>query len=446
MFLMNKIHADMLIAFSLLGLLLHPVTVSAVTGVNPSGVNVKHNGVSTVFLTFQNLGANERAVESFWCGDVTTTAASAFNPCVPGTLFGKLPSRHNLSQISGGAAQRNLTDIMTIPASVARRAFLDARRGANSDFFYVRRFTDGSSDTYVTVTCRLAGGGARSPLALTNVQMYFKTGEGARPVFYLSKEEDLVEFGAYIRFTGTGRLKGRWEVALPGDPAPTDNDLLTEATLPVEQRAFQRRYTLIDRFDLFLPPSGSIYLPGPAPELLPKNSLGAHKILLRIEASADREGNSNTLNGVAVSGGVAGFPMPMLRYFVGSESDQSSVQAKNPANRITLLSPVNKALLDVGQPFVFSWIDMPGVTMYQLEIERDNEAGKPKQVLSAMIKPGESQYVAPPWLADHSNQQLRWRVRALANNGSDLYATPWRLFNIDKLIQIPDVQSEVRFQ
>jgi len=408
------------------GLLVAP-PVMAVTGVNPSGVNVKHNGVTTVFLTFQSLGANEQAVEAFWCGEVTTTGVSVSNPCVPGTFFGKLPARHNLSQISGVGNQRNLTDIMTIPASVARRAFQAAAQGADSDFFYVRRFTDGVSDSYVTVTCRMAGGGARTPLALTKVQILFNTGEGARPVYFLSRSQPLPEFGAWIQFTGTGRLKGRWEVVLPGDPEPTPQDLLTEATLPVEQRPLQRRYTLIDRFDRFLPPTGSFYLPGPNPELLPRNSDGPYKILLRIEATADKEGNSNTLNGVAVSGGVAGFALPVLRYYVGSQQNRLSAKTGHASRQITLLTPASQASLRGTDSPVFSWVDIPDALIYELQVQNENR----ETVLTAYIKPGISRYAAPPWLLEQSGRSMHWRIRALTYDGAELTATDWRIASIE---------------
>lgn len=38
----------------------------AVSGVNPFGVNVRSNGPTTIFLTFQNLDAGETPVEAFW--------------------------------------------------------------------------------------------------------------------------------------------------------------------------------------------------------------------------------------------------------------------------------------------------------------------------------------------------------------------------------------------
>ncbi len=406
-------------------MLLWPLKSIAISGVNPSGVNVRHNGVNTVFLTFQNMAADEQAVEAFWCGEVTATGVSNVNPCVPGTLFGSLPARHNLSQTSGTGGQRNLTDIMTIPASVTRRAFQDAARGNNSDFFYVRHFSNGISDSYVTVTCRMAGGGARTPLALTNVQMYFLTGEGPRPVYFLARDEAVAKFGAYIQYNGTGRLKGRWEVVLPGDIEPSAIDLLTEATLPVEQRGLQKRYTLIDRFDHFLPPTGSVFLPGPDPELLPRNIEGPHKILLRIEASADKEGNSNTLDGTAISGGVAGFALPVLRYYIGTAEATAAVRANNVSSKITLLTPAPDARINAAEAFVFSWIDIPFAAVYQLEIRAEGE-----KVMSALIEAGQSRYVAPPWLADQADRILSWRVRALSSSGDELSATGWWNFKI----------------
>ena len=57
--------------------------------------------------------------------------------CDPDTVFGRLPARLDLATPSGSSG---LTDIMSIPASVARRAYQAALRGKASQFFYVRRF------------------------------------------------------------------------------------------------------------------------------------------------------------------------------------------------------------------------------------------------------------------------------------------------------------------
>ena len=121
--------------------------------VHPSGVNVNTNGATTVFLSFGRL-VDQVPVEAFWCGEINEIT----NECVPNTLFGRLPIRYDLSKID---ANGRFTDIMSIPASVARRAYQAAQQGDDSRFFYVRRFqsTVGALDEYVAVTCRLAGGG-----------------------------------------------------------------------------------------------------------------------------------------------------------------------------------------------------------------------------------------------------------------------------------------------
>ncbi|MBC7999356.1 MAG: hypothetical protein IAF58_15505, partial [Leptolyngbya sp.] len=245
----------------------HAVTVS------PRGVNVRTFGPTTVFLTFFGLD-DQRPAEALWCG-----AINANQSCVPGTVFGRLPIRSNLATRSGN---NNLTDIMTIPASVARRAYQDALRGNASEFFYVRRFVSstGGVDEFVAVTCRLAGGGARVPLSLTNVRLEFvgsaEAASSTRVIQIVAQGQQPPVWQADIRYNGTGRLKGRWEVVLPGDTLPTRQDLLTEATLPIEQRGLQRRYTLVDSFDRFLPPTGQVILPGPDPAKLPKNTTGLH--------------------------------------------------------------------------------------------------------------------------------------------------------------------------
>ncbi|MCX8115817.1 MAG: hypothetical protein N3D71_12225, partial [Burkholderiaceae bacterium] len=251
--------------------------VLAVTAVNPFGVNVRASGPTTVFLTFQSLDPGETAVEAFWCGELLPPviatnptlqlpfAVQTADPCVPGTVYGRLPLALDRSRPSTSGAAANFTDIMTIPASVARRAYQDAQAGLNSAFFYVRRFSGGvGGDKFVIVTCRMSGGGARVPLAIMDVRLAFLDGGGAT-VLALERGTPPPRFEARIQYNGTGTLRGRWEVVMPGDPEPTDEDLLTEATLPVELRARQRRYTLLERFEQFLPPAGEAVIAGPDP-------------------------------------------------------------------------------------------------------------------------------------------------------------------------------------
>lgn len=367
---------------------LHAVTVS------PKGVNVKSFSATTVFLTFVGLN-NQVPAEGLWCGEINPDQS-----CVSDTIFGRLPRRSNLARLSG---TNNYTDIMTIPASVTRRAYQDAVRGNNSDFFYVRRFIskNGQPDEYVAVTCRLSGGGARVPLSLTNVELKFS---GDKPVPAIAVGETLPKFGAEITYNGTGRLKGRWEVVLPGDPLPTQRDLLTEATLPIEERPLQRRYTQLERFDLFLQPTGKVFLPGPDPDTLPKGSNGLHLILLRIEATDDREADSDIGAGVVNSGGVAGFPLPVLRYFI--TPNESGLQ---------LLSPKSNAQLSTQQPIEFKWQAVTGAASYKLEVKSQD-----KLILSALIAPDTNSYMAPPWLKETKERSLTWKVQALKADGSPL--------------------------
>jgi hypothetical protein len=138
--------------------------------VNPVGVNVNVQGATSVFLTFGGVAGYE-ALDATWCGTLVPAAPDVGVRCAPGTIFGQLPARFDLSRTSGTGG---FTDIMTIPPSVARRAYQAAERGENSAFFYVRRFRSlsGGPDQFVAVTCRLTGGGARTPLAQSGAHRY----------------------------------------------------------------------------------------------------------------------------------------------------------------------------------------------------------------------------------------------------------------------------------
>ena len=93
----------------------------AINAVNPTGVNVRSNAPNTVFITFQGLEPNERAVEALWCGTVLpgvgAGSVTTSDPCVPNTLFGRLPLNFDRSRPSQGVGQKNFSDIMVIPAS-----------------------------------------------------------------------------------------------------------------------------------------------------------------------------------------------------------------------------------------------------------------------------------------------------------------------------------------
>jgi hypothetical protein len=406
-------------------LLFAPGVLAQTIKVNPNGVNVNVNGATTVFLTFGPV-RNFRPAEGTWCGELMPAAPDNGFRCNPATIFGSLPGRFDLSKSSGNLG---FTDIMSIPPSVARRAYQAAQDGAVSSFFYVRRFINlaGGADEYVPVTCRLAGGGARTPFALTDVRVSFDAQTSDSAIVLVAPGQKPPAIKAEIAYNGTGRLRGRWEVVLPGEELPDDFDLLTEASLPIEERGRQRRYTQISRFNLFLPPTGKYTLAGPDVSRLPATLEGPYLVLLRIEATDDKEADSNLLSlgvgpGIVHSGAVAGFPIPVLRYFVGS--GQPGV-----TSALRLLAPGDAVPIGIGQPIEFSWTRVDDATLYQLEIA-DQAGGA---ILSALLQPLTLQYRAPSWLRDTApGTGLQWRVAALDQTGAKTAETPWRNLQLAK--------------
>ena len=393
--------------------------------VNPTGVNVNTQGATTVFLTYGGL-RGQVAVEAFWCGSLISATPARGLRCNPGTIFGSLQIRYDQSRVSGTL----LNDVMSIPASVSRRAYQDAARGNTSSFYYVRRFVSasGAPDEYVAVTCRLAGGGARVPFALTDVAVNF---ESRAPVLFVERDAIVSSLAADIAYNGTGRLRGRWEVVLPGDERPTADDLLTEATLPPETRGTQRRYTELQRFNVFLPPTGRVVLPGPDVTRLPTTAEGTYLILLRIEAADDKEADSDRsaaaggpAGGIVHSGAVAGFPMPVLRYVVGSAGNESPVQVKD---ELMLLLPRDRAIVTRDSTLTVSWLDDRHAALYRVDFETDDG----ESVLNAVVSAGVPTYKAPPFLFERARgKSIRWRVTSIGVMGAELRHSRWRVLTM----------------
>jgi hypothetical protein len=391
-------------------------TATAQITVNPTGVSTRTLGPSTAFLSFRGLAPDQQVGEGVWCGEL-----NADNSCVASTIFGRLPNTLDLGTRSGSGL---FTDIMTIPPSVARRAYQAADRGEGSEFFYVRSFTSSSGpDEFVPVSCRQAGGGARSPFSLVDVKLRF---ELDRPVLFVPRGSPPPPLRAEIKYNGTGRLSGRWEVVFPGDPQPRTEDLLPEPSLPANERGMQQRFTLIERFDVFLPPTGSFVLQGPDPSRLPFQAEGLYQVLLRIEATDDREARSDAGIGVATSGGAAGFAMPPLRYYVGEGEDAGQIETLAVRESLELIVPLRDEVVDRSKRINFSWLRFDPASVYQLEV---TTAQGP--ALSALLHASVSSYTAPPFLQSRVGEPLRWRVVALGPEGRPLVRSPWREFRVE---------------
>ena len=386
--------------------------------VNPTGVNVNSQNPTTVFLTFGQIPAGYIPAEAVWCGElVPATPPAQGLQCRPDTIYGALPSRYDRKQLSSSGG---LTDIMAIPASVARRAYFAAARGASAGFFYVRRFisTNGDPDQYVNVTCRMTGGGARVPFALTNVEIKNGTKE---LILFVKSGERLPSIAAEIQYNGTGRLKGRWEIVQPGEEPPAEQDLLTEATLPMEDRGKQKNYTEVARFNHFLPPAGKFTLPLEISEgRFPIVAEGQYILLLRIEATDDKESDSDLRalgvgNGVVHSGAVAAFPMPMLKFFVTGKSASLNWESDS------LILPTVNSLIEANQAIVFSWRELPEALVYRVEVLNEQN----NRVFSALLNAPVSSYRAPSWFYNRfgSTQNLVWRITALNARGAIIKKT-----------------------
>jgi hypothetical protein len=295
---------------------------------NPTGVNVATSGATTLVIRFADAsGTRYTTSEAIFCSIDPNAGTGGIGPlgcaAAGGAVLGRLPASLDRGSQSSGTSQ--ITDVMTIPASVSRRAVVLARDGNFSDFFYVRKFdpVGGGASVYVSVTCRLTAGTARTPLSLTRVELYGDEPTDPRnPLIRLN--ETNIQSGvvrAEIRFTGTGILEGWWEVRTPADPAIREIDRFTPASLSEADRAQQRIFTRVKRFRVNLPLDGTVTLDGPSYAELPDTAAGVYEILLRIDVARDREALS-TLAGTGgsqnlFSGGAAGFPLDTLEYRVG---------------------------------------------------------------------------------------------------------------------------------
>ncbi len=378
------------------------VAALAQVTVSPDNINAYSQGATSAYLTFNNV-TNLTPAGSTWCGEVIPAAPDVGFRCDPLSIFGILPSRYDQSRLVG----TRYTDIMSITPVVARRAYTDAVRGNDSRFFYVKQFvsTDGGPDQFVPVTIRLSGNGAGVPFSLTAVKLMWQGGEKVVP--FIKPDEKLPSISAEIRYTGTGRLIGRWEIVRPGEELPSGRDLLSEAALPLEERGQQRRYTFLSRINVNLPPGGRHILPGPENWRIDKTVQGMYVLLFRVEASDAAESASNIGGQALATGGVAGFQMPTLRYYVGNSSNADIQQ----------ITKRDEVLLDFASPIILSWNSIPDTKLYRLEItdEEDNK------VFSAIALATAKEYKLPSFIKElATGKALRWRVIAIGTDGKAL--------------------------
>lgn len=373
--------------------------------VSPDNITAYSQGATSAYLTFGNV-VDLRPAEATWCGEIVSAAPDTGFRCDPTTVFGVLPARYDQSRLNGS----RYTDIMSITPTIARRAYTDAVKGADSQFFYVKHFvgTNSNPDQFVPVTIRLSGNGAGVPFSLTAVKLNWQDGEKIVP--FVKPNEKLPKITAEIRYTGTGRLKGRWELVKPGEDLPDRRDLLSEAALPTEERGTQRRYTLLNRFSVNLPPGGKYILPGPENWRIDKTVEGMYLLLFRVEAADAPNSASDTGADTLATGAVAGFPMPTLRYYIGNSSNTDIRQ-------ITKTNLTTNEFADPQLPITLRWKDVEGAKLYRLEIRDEAD----RKVFSAIVPSPARQYQLPSFVRElTAAKALKWQFIAVDATGKTL--------------------------
>ena len=116
------------------------------------------------------------------------------------------------------------------------------------------------------------------------------------------------------------------------------------------------------------------------------------------------------------SGGLSGFALPFLRYFVGASESQAAAP-------LALISPAEGATVDGAQSPLFTWVENQPGSFVRLEVIDRNE----KPLLNSLLPVGAMSYRAPSWLREKAvDGNLRWRVTLFDQAGRQLAATPWR--------------------
>jgi hypothetical protein len=129
---------------------------------------------------------------------------------------------------------------------------------------------------------------------------------------------------------------------------------------------------------------------------------------------------------VVFSGGVAGFPIPPLRYYVGTGQDDDAIRVLAAGEHLAPIAPRGGSRLAAGALLNFNWLSDPDAIAYRIDLEADGE-----RVLEAMVTSAVSSYSAPPWIRERYRDDLRWRVVAFGPSGDPISRSDWVAFEID---------------
>ena len=392
---------------------------SSLTDVSPKRAvgNVSSDLAQTLSYSFTGNSTVVTPGDGTFCFDLIGALPSGStvtgNPCASGSEFARHPTVVSAFQYTRvGGFVRSVRETIRVPSAVSRFA----RENNRARYYFVRNFLP---NQYAIVAIELLGNVANQPIALTDMRMYFKQG-GEQPIVFLKRGSALPPIEAKINFTGSGWLRGAWEIVQPGDVEPTESDLTTDASLPLQQRGLQRRYTVVGSFQQYLAAVGQATLTPPDLSRFPVTVDGGYRVLLRIFAdpAIGAEGDAR------LASGSAGFALPTARYFVGSFASHG---AKSTLPAMTINRPAPDHTFSATESVSFGWKASTDAAVYLLEaVDFTGRVVAAAQVPASTVELN-SAYTAPqPWRTQAAKGATRWRVTAYGRDGEALARSEWR--------------------
>lgn len=296
-----------------------------------------------------------------------------------GTVVGTVS--RTLSRVYPGNATgieiATFSETVSVPRSIAVEA---ARTG--QPLTYQRTFSDASGISSTGSVALAVVGSAGGEFAITRIDLKFDDDSRVR---VLPGNEDLRAL-AEINFTGSGILQAVWEIA---GPTSTSGEPLFRPLTIVRRNLAGGDRSIIS-----------------SPQL-PTDSQGLYVVRLRLQ-EPDLD-----------------FVIPILRYFVTAPE---AAPAGAPPAPVSLQSPANDALL--GMDTEFRWQSLPQSRAYMLQFYPAAGPAEPHAPpVAAVLVPGDRQStVLEPltWQRLESGTRYRWRIRALAEDGSVAGLSGWR--------------------
>ncbi len=196
-------------------LTLLPALVSAaVTGVSasPASENVAIARSTSIPVNW--------SVTTNSAGSVTLTSSQGVFRTIGGTVLGTVSQP--LSRTVSGPTTATIQEAVLVPADIVVRA----SREGNDRILYQRSFTDGVPATG-QISLNIVTSGAAS-FGISALTLNF----GEDRALYIAKRGEELVAQSEISFTGTGLLKGAWEIAGP-QPNPNKPAWRTLATVNI---------------------------------------------------------------------------------------------------------------------------------------------------------------------------------------------------------------------